>query len=142
MQTHSPSVTEADLLSVTHAAALLKVNRRTLQRWIKTKMVKKEGNKVVVQSALSAAEHYRVYCRRGPRLGSTLKKRTDDERERIAIYRDYHRANRIAKAIARLEYTGLKIVAEAVQKTFRDRQAARQKAAQSESDSQAATGGP
>ena len=113
-----PSEQEADLLPVAQVADLLRINRRTLQRWIKGRLLTKTGRRVSLSRARHIAEFYRVNHRRGPRLGSTPNKRSEDDRERIAIYRDYYRANRISKSITRLGMTGLQLVADALQKAL------------------------
>jgi hypothetical protein len=104
--------------SIKAAADTLQIERRTLQRWVKNGLIRKTGSKICLEHARQVAAHYRSFPRRGPRLGSKPSRRTSDQRARITTYRDYLRANRIAKAIHKLGPDGLLIVAKALKDAF------------------------
>jgi hypothetical protein len=110
--------------SIKAAADSLHVERRTLQRWIKSGEIKKAEGKVCLEQARQVAALYRSFPRRGPRLGSKPSRRSPEQRTAITTYRDYHRANRIAKAIDRLGPDGLVIVAKALKEAFDAKMAA------------------
>jgi hypothetical protein len=104
--------------SITLAAQSLGLTRRTIQRWIREGLLTKREGKVCLFSAREIAKHYRIFPRRGPRLGAKPTRREVSQRAAIATYRDYHRANRIAKAIDKLGPDGLVIVASALKEAF------------------------
>lgn len=104
--------------SIKAAADTLGVERRTLQRWVKSGEIKKTEGKICLEQARQVAAHHRSFPRRGPRLGSKPTRRSPDQRAAITTYRDYHRANQIAKAIDKLGPDGLLIVAKALKEAF------------------------
>lgn len=104
--------------SIKAAADTLQIKPRTLQRWVKSGLIRKTGSKICLEHARQVAAHYRSFPRRGPRLGSKPSRRTSDQRARITTYRDYLRANRIAKAIHKLGPDGLVIVARALKEVI------------------------